>query len=50
MIMATVSLLNETPKPNDEQIRAGMNRNLCRCCSYTKIVSAVRRAAEGAGR
>jgi len=45
MIMATVSLLNETPNPTEEQIRAGMNRNLCRCCTYTKVLQAVRRAA-----
>jgi aerobic-type carbon monoxide dehydrogenase small subunit (CoxS/CutS family) len=50
MIIATVSLLNETPKPDDGQIRTGMNRNLCRCCGYTKVLKAVRRAAEGAGR
>jgi aerobic-type carbon monoxide dehydrogenase small subunit (CoxS/CutS family) len=50
MIMATVSLLNETPKPTEEQIRSGMNRNLCRCCGYQKILKAVRRAAESAGR
>jgi len=50
MIMATLSLLSETPKPSDEQIRAGMNRNLCRCCGYTKVLSAVRRAAEGTAR
>src|SRR5687767_5129436 len=30
MIMATIGLLNETPRPTDEQIRSGMNRNLCR--------------------
>jgi aerobic-type carbon monoxide dehydrogenase small subunit (CoxS/CutS family) len=46
MIMATVSLLSETPSPTEEQIRAGMNRNLCRCCSYTKILQAVHRAAQ----
>jgi aerobic-type carbon monoxide dehydrogenase small subunit (CoxS/CutS family) len=50
MIMATVALLAETAKPSDEQIRAGMNRNLCRCCVYTKVLQAVRRAAEGTGR
>jgi aerobic-type carbon monoxide dehydrogenase small subunit (CoxS/CutS family) len=50
MVMATVSLLNETPNPSEEQIRAGMNRNLCRCCSYTKVLQAVRRAAQGTGR
>jgi aerobic-type carbon monoxide dehydrogenase small subunit (CoxS/CutS family) len=49
MIMATVSLLNETPNPTEEQIRAGMNRNLCRCCGYTKVLQAVRRAVRKHG-
>jgi aerobic-type carbon monoxide dehydrogenase small subunit (CoxS/CutS family) len=46
MIMCAVGLLEENPKPTDAQIVAGMNRNLCRCCSYVKIVNAVRRAAD----
>ncbi len=45
MIMAAVALLEENPKPTDAQIIAGMNRNVCRCCSHVKIVSAIRRAA-----
>jgi len=45
MIMATVGLLNETPKPSDEQILAALNGNLCRCCAYPKILKAVRRVA-----
>lgn len=45
MIMAAVALLNEKPHPSDEDVRQGMNGNLCRCCSYTKISAAVRRAA-----
>lgn len=49
MIMAAVELLNETPNPSDDQIIGGMNRNLCRCCSYPRILQAVRRAA-GQGR
>ena len=47
MIMAAVALLAEKPHPTDDEIAAGMNRNLCRCCSYVKIASAVRRAAGG---
>ncbi len=45
MIVAAVALLGENPHPTDEQIVAGMNKNLCRCCSYPKIIGAVRRAA-----
>ncbi len=46
MVMATVALLRETPSPTDEQIRGALNGNLCRCCDYPSILSAVRRAAE----
>jgi aerobic carbon-monoxide dehydrogenase small subunit len=45
MIMAAVALLTEKPHPTDAEILTGMNRNICRCCSYPKITSAVRRAA-----
>ena len=45
MIMAAVALLNDNPKPTDAQIIAGMNKNICRCCSYTTILKAVKRAA-----
>ena len=46
MIVAAVALLGETPSPSTEDVVAGMNRNICRCNGYPKIVSAVRRAAE----
>jgi carbon-monoxide dehydrogenase small subunit len=45
MIMATLALLNENPKPTDPEIKAWMNKNLCRCCSSTTILTAVKRAA-----
>jgi aerobic-type carbon monoxide dehydrogenase small subunit (CoxS/CutS family) len=45
MIMTAVGLLQENPKPTDSEILAGMNRNICRCCSYPKIFQAVRRCA-----
>jgi len=45
MIVAATALLKENPNPSDAQIRAGMNKNLCRCCSYSSILRAVRRAA-----
>ena len=34
MIMCTVAFLEETPKPSDDEIRAEMNRQVCRCCAY----------------
>jgi aerobic-type carbon monoxide dehydrogenase small subunit (CoxS/CutS family) len=45
MIMAAVALLDEKKNPSDEEIREGMNGNLCRCCGYPKIMSAIKRAA-----
>lgn len=45
MIMAAVALLDTNPRPSDEEIVEGMNRNICRCCSYPKILQAVRAAS-----
>ena len=45
MIMATVALLKEKPKPSEDEIRTWMTKNICRCCSYPRISDAVRRAA-----
>ena len=45
MIMNAVALLKKTPKPSSQEIREGMNGNLCRCCHYEKILKAVQRAA-----
>jgi len=46
MIMAAADLLRTNPHPSDEQIRDGLEGNLCRCTGYENIVRAVRRAAE----
>src|SRR5215212_6243464 len=46
MIMAAVSLLKENPSPSDEEIREGLEGNICRCTGYENIVKAVRIAAE----
>jgi len=46
MIMTSIALLNENPKPTREQIRFGLQGNLCRCTGYGKIVDAVEQAAE----
>ena len=44
-VMATVSLLQETANPSEEQIRHGLEGNLCRCTGYHNIVRAVQAAA-----
>ncbi|HEY4620696.1 MAG TPA: (2Fe-2S)-binding protein [Gaiellaceae bacterium] len=44
-VMATVSLLNENPDPSEEEIRHGLEGNLCRCTGYHNIVRAVQAAA-----
>ena len=46
MVIAATALLQRNPDPTDEEIITGMNTNLCRCNGYTKILQAVRRAAE----
>lgn len=46
MVMATVGLLNENPKPSQEEIRKGLIGNLCRCTGYIKIIEAVEEAAQ----
>jgi len=46
MIISAIDLLRRIPNPNDEQIRAGLEGNLCRCTGYENIVKAVRSAAK----
>jgi carbon-monoxide dehydrogenase small subunit len=45
MLMAARQLLNRNPTPNDQEIRAGISGNLCRCTGYHKIVEAIALAA-----
>jgi carbon-monoxide dehydrogenase small subunit len=47
MIMAAVDLLRENPAPTEEEVRDGLEGNLCRCTGYQNIVRAVLRAADG---
>jgi len=44
-VMATISLLQENPNPSEEEIRLGLEGNLCRCTGYHNIVRAVQAAA-----
>ena len=45
MIMAATAILERHPQPTDEQIRKGLEGNLCRCTGYQNIVAAVKAAA-----
>ena len=45
MVMAIVSLLKENPNPTEEQVRSGLEGNLCRCTGYHNIVRAALAAA-----
>jgi isoquinoline 1-oxidoreductase alpha subunit len=44
-IMSAVALLTATPKPTDADIDAAMSGNICRCCTYHRIRSAIHDAA-----
>lgn len=46
MIVAVVALLEQNPQPADEEIRTELERHLCRCGAYPRILRAVRKAAE----
>jgi carbon-monoxide dehydrogenase small subunit len=50
MIMSAAHLLDRNPSPTEEEIRHGLEGNLCRCTGYQHIVNAVRTAAKAAGR
>jgi nicotinate dehydrogenase subunit B len=45
-LTATAALLNRVPHPDDERIAAELSGNVCRCCTYPRILAAVHRAAE----
>jgi carbon-monoxide dehydrogenase small subunit len=46
MVMAAVGLLNENPNPTEEEVRFGLEGNLCRCTGYHNIVKSVLAAAK----
>jgi carbon-monoxide dehydrogenase small subunit len=51
MVMAAVGLLRENPAPTEDEVRTGLEGNLCRCTGYHNIVAAVLAAAtKGGGR
>ena len=46
MLISAAALIWRTPHPTDEQIRAALDGNLCRCGSHARILRAVKRAAQ----
>ena len=49
MIMGMVGLMNEKPNPSEADILGRMQKHICRCCSYPKILAALKRAGNGGG-
>jgi carbon-monoxide dehydrogenase small subunit len=45
VLMAAAALLEENPRPSEQEIRYGIAGNLCRCTGYTKMVAAIAEAA-----
>jgi aerobic-type carbon monoxide dehydrogenase small subunit (CoxS/CutS family) len=45
MVVSARHLLDRNPDPDEEEIKEALGGNLCRCTGYTRIVSAVKRAA-----
>ena len=45
MVMAVTGLLQDNPKPSEEQIIHGLEGNLCRCTGYVNIIKAVKQAS-----
>ena len=50
MIMASKQILDRNPSPSEDEIRHGLEGNVCRCTGYQHIVNAVKAAAAGAGK
>lgn len=49
MVIAAINLLERTPQPDEQQIRAGLAGNLCRCTGYIKIFESVVKACRQTG-
>lgn len=48
MLMSAKALLMKNPHPTEEEIRTAIAGNLCRCAGYSKVVAAIKAAAESA--
>ena len=50
MVMSAKALLGKNPNPSEEEVKEGIQGNLCRCTGYTQIVESILAAAEKMGR
>lgn len=46
MVLSAKALLDENPKPTEEEIRTGIAGNLCRCTGYLQIIQAIKEASK----
>jgi aerobic-type carbon monoxide dehydrogenase small subunit (CoxS/CutS family) len=46
MIMSAKALLNENPRPTEDEVKEGLSGNFCRCISHYQVVRAVIEASE----
>jgi aerobic carbon-monoxide dehydrogenase small subunit len=46
MLMSATALLRENPHPSEDEVRSGIQGNICRCTGYVNIVEAIKAAAE----
>jgi carbon-monoxide dehydrogenase small subunit len=46
MLLSSYALLRDNPHPSEEEVRAGIEGNICRCTGYVKIIEAILDAAE----
>ena len=49
MVMSAIDLVNRNPNPSEEEIRDGLEGNICRCTGYHNIVKAVAQGAAAMG-
>ena len=47
MLISATHLLEQNPRPSEEEIRRGIQGNICRCTGYVNIVKAIQAMAEG---
>lgn len=47
MILGIVGVMKQNPKASEAEVLSHMNKHICRCCSYPRIRSAIRRVVEG---
>ena len=48
MVLSAIQILNDNPDPSEDEIRRGLDGNLCRCTGYQHIVNSVKHAAKAA--